>query len=85
MTLPLHDVVVATAGRKPLVCLICGHGDGFVKREVLMNTAGMSWLGLDWANKSGAGAICPRCGFVHTFMGVGLEWTERGDTTDDLG
>jgi hypothetical protein len=84
MDLRLFDVTVVTAGRKPLACLICGHDDGFVKREELMNTAGMTWMGWDWANKKAWAAICPRCGYVHTFMGVGLEWTERGDTTADL-
>jgi hypothetical protein len=73
--------VVVTAGDKPLGCLICGHDGGFVKREVLMNTSGMTFAGLDWANKTGWAAVCPQCGFVHTFMGVGLAWTPRDDTT----
>ena len=84
MSLPLHDVVVRTAGHRALVCLVCGHDAGFVRREVLMNTTGMTFLGLDWANAAAFGAVCPRCGFVHTFMGEGLEWTERADTTGDL-
>ena len=84
MDLRLWDVTVVTANRKQLVCLVCEHGDGFVKREELMNTAAMTYWGLDWANKKAAAALCPRCGFVHTFMGVGLEWTERGETTADL-
>lgn len=31
-------------------------------------------LGLDWANKSGDGAICRTCGFIHTFLEGALEW-----------
>ena len=44
-----------------------------------MNTAGMSFMGLDWANKKGDGAICRECGFVHTFMGGTLTWQRAGE------
>ena len=37
------------------------------------NTSGMSFMGLDWANKSADGAISRACGFVHSFLGP-LEW-----------
>lgn len=39
---------------KALACLVCGAGE-FVRREVKMNTGGMSFFGLDWANTSGDG------------------------------
>ena len=39
-----------------------------------MNTKGTSFLNLDWLNKSGDGAICRTCGYVHVFMGSAHEW-----------
>ncbi len=68
---------VQVAGRL-LRCLVCDH-DRFTRREVSMNTAGMSFMGLDWANKKGDGAICRECGFVHTFMGGTLTWQRAGE------
>lgn len=58
---------------KTLACLVCG-GTNFVRREVNMNTKGMSFLGLDWLNKSGDGAICSACGYVHIFMANAHMW-----------
>jgi predicted nucleic-acid-binding Zn-ribbon protein len=56
-----------------LACHACG-GTLFLRREIKMTTTGMTFFDLDWANKSADGAICTRCGFVHTFMGQGLQW-----------
>jgi hypothetical protein len=39
----------------PLSCLVCG-GQAFTRREVKLNTSGMSFLGLGWANRSRATA-----------------------------
>lgn len=65
------EVTLANGNR--LTCVVCGH-DSFVHREVLMNTAGLTFLDLDWANRAGDGAICRACGFVHTFLGVAVSW-----------
>lgn len=56
-----------------LACQVCA-GLLFVQREIKMTTTGMTFFDLDGANKSADGAICRRCGFVHTFMGGGLQW-----------
>jgi hypothetical protein len=58
-----------------LGCQVCG-GLRFLQREIKMTTTGMTFFDLDWANKSADGAICLRCGFVHTFMGRGLQWLQ---------
>jgi hypothetical protein len=34
-----------------------------------MTTTGMTFLDLDWLNRSAEGVICVRCGYVHIFMG----------------
>ena len=34
---------------------------------------------LDWANRSGTGLLCDRCGFVPTFIGTEFEpWDPSG-------
>lgn len=50
-----------------LECIIC-KGTKFWTRETLMNTKGMSFLNLDWANKTATNYICNQCGYVHWFM-----------------
>lgn len=56
-----------------LACQVCG-GVSFAQREIKMTTTGMTFLDLDWLNRSADGAICLRCGFVHTFMGDVHQW-----------
>ena len=60
-------------GERQLFCLVC-EGASFGYREVLMNTSGMTFLDLDWANKNAHGIICRSCGYVHTFMGDQVRW-----------
>ncbi len=65
---------VTVAGR-PLTCVVCGT-DRFTYREVKLNTTGLTFFDLDWLNRSGTGAICERCGYLHTFVDGGLlEWS----------
>jgi uncharacterized protein len=51
---------------KPVSCSHCG-GDTFDSREAQLNTAGMSAVGLDWANPSGTALVCVRCGLIQWF------------------
>jgi hypothetical protein len=60
---------------KPLACLVCGGGE-FARREVAINTKGMTFMNLDWLNRSGDGAVCTACGYVHVFMGKAHAWVE---------
>lgn len=69
------DATVTVAGRL-LACLVCG-GDRFAYREVKLNTTGLTFFDLDWLNRSGAGAVCTACGYLHTFVdGSQLIWSE---------
>jgi len=52
---------------KKLECHHCNH-DTFWERETLMNTPGMTFFKLDWANKRAQNYICNNCGYVHWFM-----------------
>jgi predicted nucleic-acid-binding Zn-ribbon protein len=53
-------------------CLICG-GEQFWDRTVQLNTSGMEFLGIEWANESATGLICTDCGYVHEFAGNALQ------------
>ncbi|HEY0952683.1 hypothetical protein [Nocardioides sp.] len=70
---PLRGEVRLRTGAA-LACLACG-GRDFAHREIKLNTTGMTFMDLDWANRSGDGAICNACGFVHTFLDGQLSWS----------
>ncbi len=57
---------VQVAGNE-LVCPVCGY-DEFWYRETLMNTAGATFLGFDWANKAAKNYVCDKCGYVYWFL-----------------
>ena len=63
-----QGAVHVTVGKQELTCPFCAHTE-FVEREIQLNTAGMSLLGLDWANKSARGFVCMQCGRVEMFVG----------------
>ena len=50
-----------------LVCQICGR-DEFRERAAQLDTAAMSFAGLDWLNASARCFVCERCGYVHWFL-----------------
>ncbi|MBZ5741139.1 hypothetical protein [Nocardioides mangrovi] len=63
----------AWIGDRQLSCLVCD-GRLFAYRQVLLNTAGMTYVGLDWLNRAAVGVVCRECGFVHEFMGDRVTW-----------
>lgn len=66
---------VTVAGR-PLSCVVCG-ADRFTRREVMLNTTALTFFGLDWLDRAGTGVVCERCGYLHTFVDLGLlQWSE---------
>lgn len=52
---------------RSLKCPIC-ENRFFIARETLMNTPGMTIMGIEWANKSAQNYICNECGYVMWFM-----------------
>jgi ribosomal protein S27E len=48
----------------------CGHcrHDRFVEGRAQLNTAGMTFLNLDWANRSAATLTCTGCGRIEWFL-----------------
>ena len=53
--------------RTKLECPVCKN-HRFWSRETLMNTKGLTFLKLDWANKTAQNYICDNCGYVYWFM-----------------
>lgn len=52
---------------KAVSCAHCAH-DRFVEGRALLNTAGLSFLNLDWANRSAATLACTSCGRIEWFL-----------------
>lgn len=53
---------------RPFTCHVC-QGTGFYSRPVQLNTAGLTFMDLDWLNRSADGVTCAGCGYVHLFFG----------------
>lgn len=54
------------AGGVAISCAHCKQSE-FVKREAQFNTAGMTFLDLDWMNRSGIALVCTTCGLIQWF------------------
>ncbi|GHF78252.1 hypothetical protein ACFFSH_36720 [Streptomyces filamentosus] len=63
--------VRARIGKREIRCLTCG-GDVFREREVKLNSTGMEFFNLAWANESATGLICWSCGYVQLFVNGGI-------------
>ena len=61
------------AGGQKVTCPHC-KSEGFFEGRALLNTFGMTFLKLDWANKEATTLMCNQCGLVQWF---GVE-PERG-------
>jgi hypothetical protein len=61
-----EPVPVVMESGKQLTCLVCG-GSRFYKRDILMNTPGLTFLNLDWANATATCRICGDCGNILWF------------------
>ena len=49
-----------------VICVHLKH-DHFNRENVLLNTRGLTFLGLDWLNSAATTLICTRCGYIHWF------------------
>lgn len=56
-----------TVKGKKLVCPVCDH-KYFHTRKSMLNTRGLTFFNLDWANKSATNYICGHCGYIFWFM-----------------
>ncbi|MBM4174862.1 MAG: DNA-binding protein [Ignavibacteria bacterium] len=51
---------------KHVTCSHCG-GEQFQKKDILLNTPGLTFLGLDWANRTAITLICSSCRKIEWF------------------
>jgi len=63
----------APAGERYVVAdraVSCGHcaSDRFVEGRAQLNIAGLTFLNLDWANRSAATLTCTSCGRIEWFL-----------------
>jgi len=68
-----NKAALVTIGRTPFTCQVC-RSEQFFDREVKLNTSGMEFFDLGWANQSATGLVCTRCGYVHLFLNDSLEF-----------
>jgi len=52
---------------KLIVCPQCGHNQ-FDLGSALLNTPGMTFFGLDWANRTAAILACKQCGRLEWYL-----------------
>ena len=52
---------------KSVNCAHCTH-DRFVEGRAQLNTAGLTFFNLDWANRSAATLTCTACGRIEWFL-----------------
>ena len=52
---------------KKITCPHCGSAE-FSEGHAQLNTAGMTFVGLDWANASATTLVCGNCGRVQWFL-----------------
>lgn len=58
--------------QKFLACHVC-EGLVFEQREIKVST-GINLFDPDGPHKPGDGAVCVRCGFLHTFLSTAHQW-----------
>jgi predicted nucleic-acid-binding Zn-ribbon protein len=63
------------AGGVPIRCTHCGN-DHFEASEILLNTRGLTFLKLDWLNRSATALVCAQCARIQLFAAT-------PDTIDD--
>ncbi|MDG4859514.1 hypothetical protein P8605_15345 [Streptomyces sp. T-3] len=64
--------VRAAIGNNWIHCQIC-EGDLFREREVKLNSFGLEFFKLAWADESATGLICWTCGYVHLFVNRNIQ------------
>ena len=58
---------IVTIANVKLKCHHCRQ-DRFTWREGLLDTKTMTFIGLEYFNKTSDQFVCTRCGFIHTFF-----------------
>jgi hypothetical protein len=64
--------VRAAIGTVWLTCQVCG-SDLFRAREVMLNSVGLEFFKMAWADETARGLICQHCGYVHLFANKNIK------------
>ncbi|MEV5343435.1 hypothetical protein AB0K93_33935 [Streptomyces sp. NPDC052676] len=67
--------VRAAIGDVWITCQVC-RGELFRERGVKLNSTGMEFMNLAWADETATGLICRRCGYVHLFVNRDIQLYE---------
>ncbi|MGW1597529.1 hypothetical protein [Streptomyces sp. NPDC002343] len=68
----MAKAVRALLGDTWITCQVC-RGDLFRERGVKLNSTGMEFVKLAWADETATGLICWSCGYVHLFVNRNIE------------
>ncbi len=52
---------------KKIACPSCGN-DKFELKDILLNTPGLTFLRLDWANRSASVLVCTKCTRIEWYL-----------------
>ena len=63
----LNDDYSAEVAGRQVTCSHCGCTE-FEQSHAQLNTAGLTFLDLDWANRSATIYICKNCGHIEWFL-----------------
>ncbi|MFF1447762.1 hypothetical protein ACFVYF_06360 [Streptomyces sp. NPDC058274] len=64
--------VRAAIGDHWITCQVC-KSDRFRGRGIKLNSTGMEFMKLAWADETATGLICWQCGYVHLFANSALQ------------
>ncbi|MFC9498330.1 hypothetical protein [Streptomyces sp. NPDC056982] len=59
--------VRASLGEMWITCQVC-RSELFRERDIKLNSTGMEFMKLAWADETATGLICWKCGYVHLFV-----------------
>jgi predicted nucleic-acid-binding Zn-ribbon protein len=57
---------VPTSNGQPMRCVMCGWTE-FETKAWKLNTTGMEFMDMAWANRNATCLVCQRCRFIHWF------------------
>ncbi|MGW1030327.1 hypothetical protein ACWD4J_42940 [Streptomyces sp. NPDC002577] len=64
--------VRAAIGELWISCQVC-RGDQFRERGVKLNSFGLEFMKVAWADEEATGLICWTCGYVHLFVNKNIQ------------
>jgi hypothetical protein len=63
-----NEAVSYTMSNKKIICSHCNNETFFQLPNILLNTPGITFFGLDWANKTASVLVCSNCSKLEWFL-----------------